>query len=201
MVSARRIWLRRAHRGSAMLIGIFITLHLANHLAAMGGQEQHITVMDGLRILYRNIVVETLILLAFLWQAGSGMAMVIAGRHDRRGIVAWAQAGSGIYLAIFLCIHVGALLTARTQGIDTNFNFAAAGIHAGASAFFVPYYFLSVAAIGTHVACAVYWSGHKRVAIVFAGAGAVAGALIIALLSGLIVPVTIPPPYLAAFVV
>jgi len=183
-----------------MLIGVFLVLHIANHLSALGGQQAHIETMTALRPLYRNAIIEPVLLGALAWQICSGATMIIRGRHSRRGFVAWAQVTSGVYIAVFLAIHLTAIINGRLQGYDTNFNFAAAGMHAGAGAFFVPYYFLSVVAVSTHVACAVYWSWRTSllpVAITALGTGI--ATVIVALLAGVVVPVTIPPAYLASY--
>ncbi len=155
--------------------------------------------MAALRPIYRHPAAEIVLLLAVGWQIVSGIVLVIAGWKSRTGFIAWAQAGSGLYLALFLAIHVGAVLTARGSGVDTNFNFAAAGIHADAGAFFIPYYFLAVTAFGVHIGCALYWHGSRKLAGTIALFGAVAGAIIVAILAGMIVPVSIPPSYMGAF--
>lgn len=201
MTPAPRNRLRALHRLSAAAIGAFIALHLANHLAVLGGQDAHVAIMDALRPLYRQPLIEAALLAALVWQIGSGAVMVIRGWRDRRGIVGWAQALSGLYLAAFLVIHVSAVLAGRAQGLDTDFSFAAAGIHAGYAWFFVPYYALAVIAVSVHVACAAYWLLPRwpLVAKGIALAGLIAAAVIVAGLAGLLFPVDIAPEYLAGF--
>ena len=45
---------RKIHRTTAIIIGAFALLHIGIHLFAIGGIEQHIAVMNSLRVVYRN---------------------------------------------------------------------------------------------------------------------------------------------------
>jgi hypothetical protein len=148
--------------------------------------------------------VESLLLLCAGLQAASGLALAWAGRR-RRGVLARMQIASGGYLALFLAIHVAAVLAGRASGLDTNFYVAAAGLHVRPFVlFFAPYYFLAVAALCVHVGCALAWRVRVRawrpaVAGAASVAGVVLGAVIVASLLGVVYPVAIPPAYLATF--
>jgi succinate dehydrogenase/fumarate reductase cytochrome b subunit len=185
--------LRAAHRLSALPIGAFLVLHVANHLVGLMGQHEHIRFMRTIRPIYRNAIVEPALLLLLVWQVSSGLRLLLARRRDANGIVAWLQIGSGAYLALFLAIHVLSVLVARhSLGLETDFGFAAAGLHSPASVwFFAPYYAGSVIALFTHVGCATSWAlyPHSRSAqirwIIGAGTlGATSGILIVLSLSG-----------------
>jgi hypothetical protein len=91
-------------------------------------------------------------------------------------------------------------------GLDTNFYFAAAGLHVAPFAyFFGPYYFLAVFSLFAHVGCALSWfiNGSTRLRVLtvagFLCIGTVASALIVATLMGLIHEYTIPQEYLKTF--
>lgn len=200
--------LRGLHLCSALLLGLFLLLHLGNHLAGLAGQAAHIEVMAALRPFYRNVLVEPLLLALFLWQAGSGLAMVVRGWRTRRGVVSWLQAGSGLYLAIFLLNHVGAVLAGRHLfGLDTDFRFAAAGFFVPPwPVFFGPYYFLAVVCLFAHVGCAFYWQcagiGRARQRLLlgaFFVTGVVLATLLVLALAGQLFPVDIPPAYRATY--
>lgn len=64
------------------------------------------------------------------------------------------QIWTGMYLALFLVIHVSAVLVGRfILNLDTNFYFGVAGINTFPfSLFFVPYYFLAVVSFSGHIA-------------------------------------------------
>jgi succinate dehydrogenase/fumarate reductase cytochrome b subunit len=190
---------RRLHRAAGAVLAVFVAVHIANHLAALAGVDAHVHFMERARLVYRQPVVEAVLLLCAALQAASGLAMLWTGRHRRKTLVAWLQAGSGAYIALFLAIHVGAVLAARVVGgLDTNFYFAAAGLHVWPFVlFFAPYYFLAVAALFVHIGCALR---RGRVVVAWlSGAGIVAATLIVATLMGQIVPVAIPARYLATF--
>jgi succinate dehydrogenase/fumarate reductase cytochrome b subunit len=190
---------RRLHRAVGAVLAVFVAVHVANHLAALAGVEAHIRFMDAARRGYRQPVVEAMLLLCVVLQAASGLRMLWAGRQRRRGMLAWLQAGSGAYVALFLAIHVGAVLAGRIAGgLDTNFYFAAAGLHVWPFVlFFVPYYFAAVAALFVHLGCALRRG--RAVVAGFSAVGVVVAGLIVATLMGKIVPVEIPARYLMTF--
>jgi succinate dehydrogenase/fumarate reductase cytochrome b subunit len=190
---------RRLHRAVGAVLAVFVAVHVANHLVALAGVEAHIRFMDAARRVYRQPVAETMLLLCVVLQAASGLRMLWAGRQRRRGMLAWLQAGSGAYVALFLAIHVGAVLAGRIAGgLDTNFYFAAAGLHVWPFVlFFVPYYFVAVAALFVHLGCALRRG--RAVVAGFSVAGVVVAGLTVAALMGKIVPVEIPARYLMTF--
>ena len=189
---------RRLHRAAGAVLAVFLVVHVANHLAALAGVDAHIRFMDAARRVYRQPVVEVVLLLCVALQVASGLRMVWAGRQRRRGVLAWLQAGSGAYVALFLAIHVVAVLAGRAGGLDTNFYFAAAGLHVWPFVlFFVPYYFLAVAALFVHLGCALRRGG--AVVMGFSAVGIVVAGLIVAALVGITIPVEIPAKYLQTF--
>lgn len=199
---------RKFHRLSACVLATYILLHLGNHLVAVAGANVHIAFMEAIRPLYRNAVVEQVLLACVLFQCGSGTWMVVQKWKERSGLVAWLQAGSGIYLALFLLFHVGAVLFGRAAlKLDTNFYYAAAGfVLMPYKLFFAPYYFLSVCALFTHLGCAMYWQVEarsltvRRLAMgVPAAVGLIAALLINLALAGMLHPLDIPAKYLTIY--
>lgn len=200
--------LRKLHLLSAMVLGLFLLLHIANHIAGLWGIESHIAFMDRARTIYRQPLLEMILIGLVGFQALSGITMLLKGWRSRTGLLPWVQALSGAYLAFFLLVHVSAVLTGRlTLGLDTNFYFAAAGFHvAGWVWFFTPYYFLAVAALFTHIGCALFWNidgggtiRSKTALMVSVTLGLVLGTAITAALAGKIYPVAIPQRYLNTY--
>ncbi len=201
--------LHQLHRLSACLLGAYIALHLLNHLLALQGIDTHIRFMEALRHVYRERAVEILLLGCCAFQVMSGMRFLYARRGQRQGFYDRLQALSGVYLAFFLLVHVSAVLFGRMQlGLDTNFYYAAAGMHVTPfQFFFVPYYFLAVCAIFAHLACAFRWLMRERLAfnILERGArtvlviGIVTAAIIVATFCGAFYPVDIPATYRATY--
>ncbi len=151
--------LRRIHRLNALALGLFLGLHLANHATLLGGTGAHLKTQAVLAPLYRWLPLEALLLALFATQIVLGLWMGRTGRF--RG---WrrVQLISGLILALFLVAHVGAVLTTRLGGLETNIHFAAAGFyHPVARWFFVPYYLIAVTAIATHL---IAWMAqHRRI--------------------------------------
>lgn len=200
--------LRRLHGLSAVLIAAFACLHIANHLVGLSGAAQHIAFMESARSVYRFPAVELALLSCVALQIVSGLTFVVRSWQQRNGLVPWLQAGSGAYLSFFLIIHVGAVLFGRgVLNLNTNFYFAAAGLHvAPFQFFFAPYYFLAVVALFTHLGCAGYWHvrGRPRVAgalviVLPCAIGAVASLLIVLSLAGALFPVEVPAQYKASY--
>ena len=103
---------------------------MVNHVVGLAGQIEHIAFMNAVRPFYRNPVAEPTLLALFATQATTGASLAIERWRERRGIVAWAQAITGLYLAGFLLIHVSSVVLGRVAlGLDTDFRFAAAGFH------------------------------------------------------------------------
>ncbi|MBL8514421.1 MAG: hypothetical protein JNJ55_10555 [Betaproteobacteria bacterium] len=200
--------LRTLHKFSALVLASFLLLHIANHLASLHGIATHISIMESLRKVYRLPLVEAVLLACVVFQAGSGFMLVVRGWKQRSGKVAWLQAISGMFLAFFLLVHVSAVLAGRAIfNLDTNFYYAAAGLHVPPFAwFFVPYYFLAVAALFAHVGCALYWRNVEasgRVAgvvlVLAISAGLATAALIVLSMAGVFEPFNVPAEYKATY--
>ncbi|QNA89719.1 hypothetical protein G4G28_16800 [Massilia sp. Dwa41.01b] len=198
--------LRRVHRGSAIVLALYALVHLANHLAALDGVASHIAFMDAVRGLTRVPAVEALLLACVLVQVGTGLAFLLRRRGGPMPPFLRMQAVSGAYLAFFLLVHVSSVLAGRfVFKLDTNFHYAAAGLHlAPFHFFFVPYYGLAVLALFVHLAGALHLLVRGRVVaatrVRMGQAGAVLGlvvaGLILAAFGGLLYPVVIPDAYL-----
>jgi len=146
--------LKKVHFLSGLIISVFIGVHLFNHLAALYGADSHLAVMDSLRVVYRNVVVETLLMLVVLVQVVSGIKLFFKTRKWKKRFFEKLQIWSGLYLAFFLLVHVGAVMAGRfVMQLDTNFYFGVAGLNTfPLSLFFVPYYALAVLAFFGHIA-------------------------------------------------
>ncbi len=200
--------LRSLHRTSAILIVAFVCLHLANHLVSLQGVATHMAFMKAARAVYRQPVVEVLLLACVAFQVFSGLRLVLRGWRQRRGVLPWLQALSGTYLVVFLSVHVGAVLFGRAVlNLDTNFYFSAAGFHVPPyPILFAPYYFFGVFALFTHLGCAAYWQvpPTSRTARALAvgvpmAVGATVALLLVLSLAGMIQPVNVPAEYKATY--
>jgi succinate dehydrogenase/fumarate reductase cytochrome b subunit len=200
--------LRTLHRNSAILIATFTCLHIANHLVALVGIPSHIAFMEVARKLYRQPIFEIPLLVCVAFQVTSGLWLIVRRRKQRHGGLVWLQAISGVLLAFFLLVHVGAVLYGRTVlHLDTNFYFAAAGFHVPPNQFFFgPYYFLAVLALFTHIGCAAYWrfdtlppETRKLVIAIPMLIGGTVSLLIVLLLAGKLQAFEVPAAYKATY--
>lgn len=201
--------LHKIHRAGACVLGAFLTLHLFNHLLAVGSPEAHIQFMDAFRAVYRNRVVEIILLLCAASQIASGLTFVRRRWRDRHQGLDLLQLGSGLYLSFFLLVHVGAVLAGRMRfGLDTNFYYAAAGMHVlPYRYFFLPYYFLAVLAVAIHLARALRWLAQDRLSApamraaitLLSVCGVMAATLIVAAFAGGLYDISVPAKYLATF--
>ena len=146
--------LRRIHYFSGIVLSIFVGMHLFNHIWAILGIEKHISLMAILRLVYRNIFVEVLLLAVVFGQVITGFALV--RKHKGISRIGWDRwhIWSGLYLSFFLLFHCLAVLAGRSiLHLDTNFYFGAAGMSAFPTGlFFVPYYILAIMSFFTHIA-------------------------------------------------
>ena len=110
--------------------------------------------MGKLRLLYRNVFMETALLLAVAWQIFSGGKLFWQKRKTAAGFFEQLQIWTGAYLAVFFLIHVSAVLAGRyVLHLDTNLYFGAAGLNLFPfNLFFIPYYGFAVIAFFGHIA-------------------------------------------------
>jgi len=153
----------RIHYLSGLIMTVFIGFHLFNHLCALWGADMHLEVMTLFRKVYRNVWVECLLLAVTLIQIISGLNLFREGRQRNLSGFDRLHVYTGLYLAFFLVIHVGAVLAGRMLlQLDTNFFFGVAGLNTFPYYFFfVPYYVLAVLSFFGHLA-AVHSKKMKR---------------------------------------
>jgi hypothetical protein len=145
---------KKIHYLSGLILSLFIGLHLFNHLCSIAGGEKHIAVMNALRLGYRNLFMEALLLAAVAVQISSGLRLFKIHRKTAVTPFQKLHVWTGLYLALFFIIHVSAVLVGRfILQLDTNFYFGVAGLNAFPSnLFFIPYYGLAVISFFGHVA-------------------------------------------------
>lgn len=139
---------------SGIIVTVFIILHLVNHTASIFGPGVHISIMTCLRQFYRNPFAETILLTAVSIQIISGLRLFMTNREGVKTNFDRLQRGSGLYLAIFLVIHISAVSVGRILlHLDTNFYFGVAGLNSfPINLFFIPYYGLAVLSFFAHIA-------------------------------------------------
>lgn len=145
---------KKLHYFSGLTITVFVALHLFNHLVSIWGIDKHIELMASLRLFYRNLFVEIILLSAVVIQIISGLKLFFESRKKAVSMVDKLHLWSGLYLAFFLVIHVAAVMVGRfVLHLDTNFYFGAAGVNSFPfNLFFIPYYALAILSFFGHIA-------------------------------------------------
>lgn len=157
--------IRRMHYISGLTLSIFIGLHLMNHVYGIFGADKHIELMNVLRRIYRTTFVEAIVLLAVFIQITSGLRLFSEKRKKVIGAFETLQIWTGLYLSVFLLIHLTAVFTGRLYlHLDTNFYFGVAGLNTfPLNLFFVPYYGLAILSIFGHIASIHAHKMHKTI--------------------------------------
>ncbi|WP_291078173.1 hypothetical protein [Hyphomonas sp.] len=191
--------IRRFHRWNALALGAFLILHFLNHLFVTGGIENHLSVQALLRNIYRFPGVEHALITLFFTQVALGV-ILSARRGVPKGLWAWLQIGSGVYLVLFIVQHLGAILLARMGGLDTNSYFAAAVVSRPPFVwYFAPYYVLGITAIFIHIAAALRFRVWPRpaplISVILPFAGLVIGMITVAGLMGAFGDFSLPREY------
>ena len=145
---------KKIHFISGLTITVFVGLHLLNHTLSIFGPDIHIEVMNTLRLFYRNIFIETVLLIAVLVQIISGLNLFKTNRKIVTTQFEKLHIWTGFYLAIFFIIHLSAVLGGRLfLHLDTNFYFGVAGLNSFPfNLFFIPYYGLAILSFFGHIA-------------------------------------------------
>lgn len=146
--------MKKIHYISGLTISVFVGLHLFNHSWSFFGASEHIELMHSLRLIYRNIVVETILLIAVAVQITSGIYLFKRSRKTAISRFEKIHIWSGLYLAAFLIFHVLAVVIGRFYlQLDTNFYFGVAGLNTfPVNLFFIPYYGLAIISFFGHIA-------------------------------------------------
>ena len=146
----------RVHGYSAMLIALFALAHVTNHSLAIISLQTHSAVLHVLRVVYRERVIETLLVVAVLGQVCTGSTMAWKSYLRPANPIRNMQLLSGLFLAIFFLSHLFAVYHTRQKGIDTDFVWAIGGpegllgVHGSIGQ--VPRYPLSVLIVFVHLA-------------------------------------------------
>lgn len=190
---------RKLHRTNAILLGVFISAHLINHLAIIGGVEAHLATMKAMRAFYRPVYVEAVLYALFGAQILLGFTLMCKqGRPRNRW--GWAQYISGGTLTVFLLQHMGAALLTRMVNpeVDTNVYWAASVVSREPFVwYFAPYYALGILSIFVHVAAALKKRARlKAYSNWVVGTGVLVSIIVVPSLMGWYTgPINLPPEH------
>jgi hypothetical protein len=150
--------LRVAHGSTAAaIVLLFLAMHIANHFMGLFGAEAHEAFMKVVRHVYRNRVVEPVLVLLLGWQVISGA--ILAQRYLAQPMDRFRafQVASGAYLVFYVIGHTNSVFVYARHflGIDTGWGFATGaptGLLADAwNVRLVPHYALGVFFVLAHL--------------------------------------------------
>ena len=203
----RPTW-RRLHRYNAIFLFAFIVVHMMTHLSGVLGIETYNAVQSAFRVVYRNAIVEVVLLASISAQLIIGA--VLLGRRIRGGRTSgfwgWLQILSGGYFLLFMVQHLYSLgMTRLYFDLDTNFYWPASVMSGPWFVYyFTPYYVLGVFSVLAHIGAGLRFgliSQGKpvlanRISVSFlVGAAAVALA-IPPIIAGALYPIELPQEWI-----
>jgi hypothetical protein len=150
--------LRYAHGVSAaLIICIFLAMHLINHLSALWSLETQRLLMSTFRHIYRAGFIEPLLVALMVFQVATGPVLVWQYIRQPSDLRRTLQIASGAYLLFFVPGHMNSVFVyARAiANIPTDWNFATGaptGILLDAwNIRLLPHYLLGVFFVITHL--------------------------------------------------
>ena len=150
--------LRYAHGVSAaVIVCIFLALHLTNHLSGLWSEGLYRQLMKAFEHVYRARLVEPLLVALMLFQLASGPVLVSQYARRAADFFRTLQVASGAYLFFFLLSHMNSVfIYARTfLKIPTDWDFATGAptglLRDAWNIRLLPHYLLAVFFVVTHL--------------------------------------------------
>jgi hypothetical protein len=185
-----------AHGVSALaILLLFIGPHIGNHLAGFWSGPVHIAIMNVVRRVYRDDIVQPVLLALIGFQILSGTILVRRRMRMPSDVFGAVQTMCGAYVGVYLLAHMTAVFAARYADIDTNWAWLTRPSDSMLFSLFklrlLAHYWVGPIAIVAHVACGLRWvllqhdispATANRIAWALMTAGAVASSLIMAAL-------------------
>jgi hypothetical protein len=185
-----------AHGVSALaILLLFVGPHIGNHLAGFWNGSVHIEIMNAARHVYRDDIVQPILLALIGFQILSGTALVRRRMRMPSDILGTVQTMCGVYIGVYFLAHMTAVFAARHAGIDTNWTWLTrqnnSMIGSLSNLRLIAHYWMGPIAIVAHVACGLRMvllqhdispAMANRLALALITAGVVASSLILAAL-------------------
>ena len=155
-VRHRRLALAHGLSAVAILL-LFVGPHIVNHLTGFWNGPVHIEVMEAVRRVYRDDIVQPILLALIGFQILSGTALARRRMGMPSDFLGTVQTMSGIYVGVYFLAHVTAVFAARYAGTDTNWNWLTrpnnSMLVSLSNLRLIAHYWVGPIAIVTHVAC------------------------------------------------
>jgi hypothetical protein len=185
-----------AHGVSALaILLLFVGPHIGNHLAGFWSGAVHTEIMNAARRVYRDDIVQPILLALIGFQILSGIVLVRSKMTMPSDIFGTVQTMCGAYIGVYFLAHMTAVFAARHADIDTNWAWLTRPNNSMLGSLsnlrLIAHYWAGPIAIVAHVACGlravllqhdVSTATAGRLALALITAGVVAASLIIAAL-------------------
>ena len=182
-----------AHGVSALaILPLFVGPHIGNHLAGFWSGSVHIAMMNVVRRIYRDDIVQPILLALIGFQILSGTALVRRRMRMPSDFFGTVQTMCGVYIGVYFLAHMTAVFAARHAGTDTNWSWLTRPNDSLLFSLFklrlIAHYWVGPVAIVTHVTCGLRWvllqrdispATANRIAWALITAGVVASSLIL----------------------
>ncbi len=156
LVGHRRLALAHGISAGVILL-LFIGPHIVNHAAGFWNGPVHIEVMNAVRRVYRDDIVQPILLALIGFQILSGTALVRRRIRMPSDFLGTVQTMSGVYVGVYLLAHMTAVFAARYAGTDTNWNWLTrphdSMLVSLSSLRLIAHYWVGPIAIFAHIAC------------------------------------------------
>jgi len=149
---------RVVHGVTAAVLVTYVLFHITNHLFGLVGPDAHAAVMKVGRTVYRSRLGEPLLVVAMLFQIGTGLFLAWRWSAAAQPFHRTFQVASGVYLSLFILGHMNSVFVyaRRFLGIPTDWNFAIGAptglIHDAWNIRLLPHYALGVFFVLSHIA-------------------------------------------------
>jgi hypothetical protein len=155
-VGHRRLALAHGVSASAILL-LFVGPHIGNHVAGFWNGPAHIEIMNAVRRVYRDDIVQPMLLALIGFQILSGTALVRRRIRMPSDFLGTVQTMSGVYVGVYFLAHMTAVFAARQAGTDTNWTWLTrpddSMLVSLSSLRLIAHYWVGPLAIVAHVAC------------------------------------------------
>jgi hypothetical protein len=147
-----------AHGVSALaILLLFVGPHIGNHLAGFWNGPVHIETMNAVRRVYRDDIVQPMLLTLIGFQILTGTVLVRRRMRMPNDFFGTIQTMSGVYVGVYFLAHMTAVFAARYAGTDTNWNWLTrphdSMLVSLSNLRLIAHYWVGPIAIVTHVAC------------------------------------------------
>jgi hypothetical protein len=155
-VGHRRLALAHGVSACAILL-LFIAPHIVNHVTGLWNGPVHIDVMKAARRIYRNDIVQPLLLALIGFQILSGTALARRRMRMPSDLLGTVQTMSGAFVGVYFLAHMTAVFVARDAGTDTNWSWLTrpnnSMLVSLSNLRLIAHYWVGPIAIFAHVAC------------------------------------------------